>query len=49
MSFDFQTKTPVSKIFACLLGLQFMIWVDKRKESLKTQFIFQLSQIFCGI
>ena len=49
MSFDFQTKAPVSKIFVCLLGPEFMIWVDKRKKSLKTQIIFQLSQMFCGI
>ena len=26
-----------------------MIWVHKRKESVSTQFISQLPQVFCGI
>ena len=40
---DFQTKTPVSIILdACLYSTP-KICVDKPKESLKTQFICQLS------
>ena len=26
-----------------------MIWIHKRKESLRTQIISQFSQVFCGI
>ena len=46
MFFDFQTKTPVSKILDACLSSNSMIWVHKRKESLSTQFISQLSQVF---
>ena len=49
MFFDLQTKTPVPKnLFACLISNS-IIWAHKRKESLSTQFIFKLSQYFCGI
>ena len=49
MLFDFQTKTAVSIIlYACLYSIS-IICVSKPKESLKTQFISQLSQIICGI
>ena len=45
MFFDFQTKTPVSIIlYACLYSTS-EICVDEPKESLKTQFICQLSLI----
>ena len=49
MFFDFQSKTPVSKILYACLASNAMIWVHKRKESLSTQFISQLPQVFCGI
>ena len=49
MFFDFQTKTPVSKILYACLASSSMMWLHKRKESLSTQFISQLSQAFCGI
>ena len=49
MFFDFQTKTPVSKILNACLASNSMIWVQKRKKSLSTQFISQLPQVFCGI
>ena len=49
MIFDFKTKTPVSKILYACLASNSMIWVQKRKESLRTQIISQLSQVFCGI
>ena len=49
MFFDFQTKTFVSiTLLACWYSNS-MICVDKPNESLKTQFICQLSQICCGI
>ena len=49
MFFDFQTKSPVSNfLYACLVSNS-VIWVDKRKEGLKTQFIYQLSKFFSGI
>ena len=46
---DFQTKTPVPKIFYACLASNSMIWVHKCKESLNTQFISQLPQVVCGI
>ena len=46
MFFDFQTKIPVSIILYACLHSSSMICVDKLKESLKTQFICQLSPIF---
>ena len=46
--FDFQNKTPVSKIFYACLASNSMIWLHKRKESLITQIIPQLSQVFPG-
>ena len=49
MFFDFQTKTPVSKILYACLASNSMICVHKRKESLSTQIISQLSQVFCRI
>ena len=49
MFFDFQTKTPVSKILYACLASNSMIWGHKRKESLSTQITSQLSQVFCGI
>ena len=49
MFFDFQTKTPVSKILYACLASNSMIWVHRRKESLSTQFISQLPQVFCAI
>ena len=49
MFFDSQTKTPVSKILYACLASNCMIWVHKCKESLSTQFIYQLPQFFCGI
>ena len=49
MFFDFQFKTPLSKIlYACLASI-FSIWVHKRKKSLSRQFISQLPQVFYGI
>ena len=47
--FDFQSKTPVSIILYACLYSNSMICADKRKESLKTQFIYQLSQSCCSI
>ena len=46
MFFDFQTKTPDSIILYACLYLNSMICVHKPKESLKTQFFCQLSEIF---
>ena len=46
---DFQTKTPVSKNWYAYLASNSMTLVYKRKESLSTQFFFQLPQFFCGI
>ena len=46
---DFQTKTALSIILYARLYSNSMICVDKPKESLKTQFLSQLSQIRCGI
>ena len=46
MFFDFQSKTPVSKTLYARLASTSMIWVHKRKESLSTQFISQLPQVF---
>ena len=48
MFFDFQTKTPVSKILYPCLASNSMICVHKRKKSLSTQVISQFSQVFCG-
>ena len=49
MFFDFQTKIPVSIfLYACLYSNS-MICVVKPKESLKTKFICQLSQIHYDI
>ena len=49
MFFDFQTKTPVSIILYACLYSNSMMCVDKPKESLKTQFICQLSLIFVWV
>ena len=49
MFFDFQSKTPVSKILQACLASNSMIWVHKRKESLSIQLISQLPQLFWGI
>ena len=49
MFFDSQTKTPVSIILHACFYSNSMIFVDKPEESLKTQFICQFSQAFCGI
>ena len=46
MFFDFRTKTSVSIVLYASLYSTFKICVDKPKESLKTQFICQLSLIF---
>ena len=46
---DFQIKTAVSiTLYGCLYSNS-MICVDKPKESPKTLFICQFSQICCGI
>ena len=44
--FDSQAKTPVSKVLYPCLASNSTIWVDKRKESLETQFFCQHSQVF---
>ena len=49
MFFDFQTKNPVSIILYACLYSNSLICVNKLKESLKTLFICQFSQICCGI
>ena len=49
MLFDLQTKTPVSKILYACLASNTMICVHNCKESLSTQIISQLWQVFCGI
>ena len=46
MFFDFCIKTPVSNILYACLSSDSTIWLDSRKESLKTQVIYQPSQIF---
>ena len=46
MLFDFQSETPVSKVLYACLASNSMIRVHKRKESLSTQFISQLPQVF---
>ena len=46
MFFDFEIKTPVSiSLYACWYCTS-KSCVDKPKESLKTQFIYQLSLVF---
>ena len=47
--FDFWNWTPVLIILYACLYSNSMIYVDKPKQSLKTQFISQLSQICCVI
>ena len=49
MFFNFQTKTPVTKFLNACLASNSMIWVHKRQESLSTQTVSQLSQVFCGM
>ena len=46
MFFDIQTITPVSIILYACVHSNSMILVEKPEESLKTQFICQLLQIF---
>ena len=47
--FDFQIKTPVSKILYACLDSNSIICVHKRQKSLSTEFISQLLQVFGDI